>query len=259
MLKDISFFLIVFILIFSQQVYCVDSTDLFSTHSLYEKQMDFFWQHIENLKDIVDGTIRINKSGDHLVQESQKYQDMTQKTSEDIAPFPRMVKVIAEGIEEKSIHLEDFQIATHKVLGYNMMRFVQNIQVFAQGIDVTLNILNNLHQANYLSYMETVTNILKIYSQESIRQIIQEQLESKGYLEFRILLDQFLEKFNEANDMIDKSMEPEEQDSGSFLITFPEPSEDVQKELLGQENFNFLNSYEVKNLMEALYFVFYKS
>jgi hypothetical protein len=261
-IKNIFFSLIIFVLITSHKSYGIELTYPSDITPFQKRQIEFFWEHIAELKSILDSFMRTEKSSSYIDQ-VVKNNNKNKKILENLAPLAQILKTTVDKIRSGQIGLDKLNGTPYQLLQSNHIDLDTMIDSSRENMDVAKDIIDDEKDINKLLYYNNLTNILKIYSQLKIRTTLQNQLKNRGYLEFQKVLDSYQPEYRSDLDITNYSEDMQEiakkaETKGDLVIfcnIFPMLSDEVKKELLGETTFDFLRDYRLNDFMDALYFI----
>ena len=271
MLKNICSFLIVFVSIPSYRLYAAESEYSLKISPLQQTQIHLFWKYLGKLRNNLDAAIRNDKSTfyarDWLHDNGINYEGIER------SPLVKSLNQTLEDIRDGKCPPEEVQGTPYEALAFIGMMQMAYINETIQLAHRSLSALMQRRAVTGILYLFNLNKILEIYSQENINAILQNQLKLKEYNEFKRLLDSYQEqyvasgaaKIDMRHELQEEEMEMLEKQEGVRLIyayklyPFPPMPEDVQKELLGEKVYNFLQTFKFKDVMQAFLFGFYKN
>lgn len=271
MLKNICSFLIVFVLIPSYRSYATESEYSSNITPLQQTHIDLFWKYLGKLRNNLDAAIRNDKSTfyarDWLYDNGINYEDIEE------SPFVKSLNETLQDIRDGKCPPEEVKGTPYEALAYSNDTLMAYINGTIQLAHRSLDTLMQRRATIGVLYLLNLSKILEIYSKENINPILQNQLKLKEYNEFKRLLDSYQEqyvasgaaKIDMRHELQEEEMEMLEKQEGVRLIyayklyPFPPMPEDVQKELLGEKVYNFLQIFKFKDVMQAFLFGFYKN
>ena len=206
--------------------------------------------------------MRNDKSGYYITQLLENYIE-NQEVLKNITPLFQSINTRREKIQVADMSWDAFKGTVYESLELNHTNLNSLITQSLENLFNTQVVAQEQQVINGQLYLDHLGNILRIYSQQNIKMILQDQLSAQEYNQFKEVLDAYLQGYKGELNIEDytqgiQEMAKTAEEQGDKVImfqVFPMLPNEVKRELLGDEIFKFLEEYELSSPMEAQLFM----